>query len=138
MNQSIPAILLIYIASGGAAVADDVSGARNLLCSTLHSEICVSEGGCTPIQPAEINVPRFIRLDARSGKLATTAASGQNRETVAPSVYRSDGELILQGVEAGRAFSLYVDEASGDATFASASDGHSVTVFAACTPEVVK
>lgn len=116
------------------AAADDLRGARQLLCSTIQSQLCLSDGGCTSIQPAEINVPQFIRLDAKSGTLATTAASGLNRVTTAKSVSRSDGELILQGVELGRAFSLFIDEASGNATFASASDGMSVTVFAACTP----
>jgi len=115
-------------------LADDVSGARHLLCSVLQSDVCLQDAGCTNVAPEELNIPRFIRIDARTGKLATTASSGQNRETVAASVSRADGQLILQGVEQGRAFSLFIDEASGDATFTSAADRLGVAVFAACTP----
>lgn len=136
MKRVFPIIILTLSALPLAAPADDVSGARHLLCSTLSSDVCFSDAGCTNIAPAEINIPQFIRLDARSGKLATTAASGENRETTAQNVSRSDGQLILQGVEAGRAFSLFIHEASGHATFAAASDAMSVTVFAACTPEL--
>lgn len=114
--------------------ADSLSGARHLLCSTLSSDICLQDEGCMAVHVTDLNIPRFIKVDTRTGKLATTQASGENRETTAASTARDDGQIILQGVEQGRAFSLYVNEANGDATFVSASDGASVTVFAACTP----
>jgi hypothetical protein len=118
----------------GAVEADDVSDARFLLCSVLHSDVCLDEDGCATVEPWALNIPRFIQIDARSGELSTTPASGQDRQTTADSVSRSGGQLILQGVEQGRAFSLFIDEASGDASFASAADGRTVSVFAACTP----
>lgn len=117
------------------ATADDVSNAERLLCSVLDSEICLAGEGCTPLHHQDLNIPQFIRIDARSGTLSTTEASGENRQTKAGSVSRSDGQLILQGVEEGRAFSLFIHEASGHATFAAAADALSVSVFAACTPE---
>lgn len=134
MTRLLQAFLPLLAVISAVAAADDLRGARQLLCSTLQSQLCLSDGECTPVPPAEINVPQFIRLDAKSGTLATTAASGLNRVTTAKSISRSEGQLILQGVELGRAFSLFIDEASGNATFASALDGMSVTVFAACTP----
>jgi hypothetical protein len=118
----------------GIALGDDISDARHLLCSVLHSDVCLNDDGCATVEPFSLNLPQFIRVDARSGKLSTTPTSGQNRETTAGTVSRSDGQLILQGIEQGRAYSLFIDEASGDATFASAADGVSLSVFAACTP----
>jgi hypothetical protein len=40
----------------------------------------------------------------------------------------------MQGIEAGRAFSLIIEESTGQATFASAAHERGVIVFAACTP----
>lgn len=134
MKRILSITFLVLWALPAMTLADDVSGARNILCTVLQSDVCLQDIGCTSVAPQELNIPRFIRIDARTGKLATTAASGENRETIAPAVTRADGQLILQGVEQGRAFSLFIDEASGDATFASAADQLGVSVFAACTP----
>lgn len=114
--------------------ADDVSKADRILCSTLQIDVCVAGEACSAMLPADINVPQFIVIDARAGKLMTTAASGENRETVARTNERADGQLLLQGMEAGRAFSLVIHEASGEASFASAADGRGLVAFAACTP----
>ena len=96
--------------------------------------MCRDAAGCEDVLAEDMNIPQFLRIDARSGKISTAPTSGETRETVASPVSRADGQLVLQGVEAGRAFSLFIDEASGWATFASAANGRSVTVFAACTP----
>jgi len=138
MTRFVQAALLTLFAISFPVYADDVSGERHLLCTTLHSDFCLANEGCATVEPTDLNIPRFIRVDAKERKLATTVASGENRETVADSSSRSGGQLVLQGVEAGRAYSLFIDEASGHATFAAASDGFSVAVFAACTPETGK
>ncbi len=116
------------------AAADDVNGANDILCSTLETTVCFAGGQCVPIFPAELNVPQFIEIDVAAGRLGTTAASGENRSTVAQTVVRNSGHLLLQGMESGRAFSLVIDEISGEGTFASAAEGRGVIAFAACTP----
>lgn len=131
MRSTFAALLVI---SSGAA-ADNLGDARNILCTVLETQVCLESEGCIELLPEDLNIPRFIRVDTRTRKMSTTVASGENRETIASTGSRSEGQVILQGDEAGRAFSLFIDETSGDATFASAADGRSVTVFAACTPE---
>ena len=138
MKRKIATALSMFCILPGVLLGDDISGARNILCSVLHSDVCLPDDGCATVEPYSLNIPQFIQLDARSGKLSTTPSSGENRETTADSVSRSDGQLILQGVELGRAFSLFIDEASGNATFASAANGVSLNVFAACTPAAGK
>lgn len=134
MKKTLCTLATLSIALAGIAHADSVSGERNLLCTVLSSDICLQDEGCLSISASDLNIPRFIEVDTRTGTLSTTEASGENRETTAASTSRGDGQIILQGVEHGRAFSLFIDENNGDATFVSASDGASVTVFAACTP----
>jgi hypothetical protein len=114
--------------------ADDIRGADKLLCSTLQASICLPDEGCTTVPASALNIPQFINVDTRGKTLSTTAASGENRRTEVSSVERVDGLLRMHGYEQGRAFTLLVPELSGAATFASASEGRAVVVFAACTP----
>jgi hypothetical protein len=134
MKSLVRWIPFAVLLGAGSAAADDLSAARDILCSVQETHVCLEAAGCEDVHAEDLNIPQFLRIDTRSGKMSTTPASGENRETVANPVSRADGQLILQGVEAGRAFSLFIDEISGWATFASAANGRSVTVFAACTP----
>lgn len=133
-NCVIGSIFLVGLLGTGSVAADDLTGARHLLCSVLETHVCVEADSCAQVLPEELNIPLFIRIDTQSGKLSTTPASGENRETAADSVSRANGQLTLQGVEDGRAFSLFIQESTGLATFASAAAGRSFTVFGACTP----
>jgi len=124
--------------AAGSVAADPLGDARNLLCTVLDTHVCVEAAGCVDVLAEELNIPRFIQVDMRAKKLWTTEASGENRETVVDSVQRDAGQITLQGVESGRAFSLFIAEATGLATFAAAAEGRSVSVFGICTPVPVK
>jgi hypothetical protein len=137
-NSVFGSIVLAGLLGTGNVAADDLTGARHMLCSVLETHVCVEADSCAQVLPEELNIPLFIRIDAQSGTLSTTPASGENRETAADSVSRADGQLTLQGVENGRAFSLFIQESTGLATFASAAAGRSFTVFGACTPSTDK
>ena len=126
-------IFAIFLFAGSAA-ADDVSGAEKLLCTTLEVQVCVETLGCQPFDSESLNIPRFIHVDAERRRLSTTEASGENRETIASTLTRENGQIVLQGVEQGRAYSLFIHESTGMASFAAAAEGRSTTVFAACTP----
>lgn len=115
-------------------MADDLRGADRFLCSTLQATACGAEIECVSLPPPELNIPQFVQVDMPGKKLATTPASGENRTTPLQTVQREEGRIILQGHEAGRAFSLVIEEATGRASFASAADSRGVVVFAACTP----
>jgi hypothetical protein len=138
MKHQLRWLLTPALMMAASAVADDVTGARGLLCTVLEAQVCVESLGCQPFDSEALNVPRFIRVDTEKRRLSTTAASGENRETIADSLSRDGGQLILQGVEAGRAWSLFIHETTGWATFAAAAEGRSVSVFGACTPATGK
>ena len=50
------------------------------------------------------------------------------------SLSRKDGQIFLQGVENGRAFSLVINEQTGVLSAAVARENTTVSVFGACTP----
>lgn len=143
MSSSHPATLALRKCCWGlslallapAGLADDLRGADRFLCSTLQATVCFADGECGMVIPADLNIPQFIIVDTKAAMLRTTAASGANRESRTDPVKRVDGHVVMQGFEAGRAFSLMIREESGQAAFASVADDRSVIVFAACTPE---
>jgi hypothetical protein len=126
------------LAAAENAAGDPLGDARNILCTVLDTHVCIETAGCADVLAEELNVPRFIRIDTKERTLATTEASGENRETVVDSVQRNAGQITLQGVESGRAFSLFISESTGLSTFAAAAEGRSVSVFGICTPLPVK
>lgn len=122
------------LAGAGAAAADDLTGAERLLCVTIEVTACAGDHLCSPVDPEELNVPRFLEVDLAGRLLATTAASGENRQTRIEHLRREDGLIVLQGVEQARAFSILIAEASGDLTASVARADLGVVVFGACTP----
>ena len=114
--------------------ADDLTGADRFLCTPIQATLCVEDGECAVDLPWNVNIPQFIEVDLEAKRLATTAASGENRATPIEHLRREDGNIVFHGFEMGRAFSWVIDEASGRLTAAIATDGISVAIFGACTP----
>ena len=73
-------------------------------------------------------------MDLQNKELRTTEASGERRETPVRFLEKSEGLISLQGVEAGRAFSLVIVERSGALSAAVAREETTVSVFGSCTP----
>ena len=129
----LPVVAALVLSTG--AMADDVSGADFVLCSSAQATLCSADGYCDSGPPWNWNIPEFIEIDFKSQKLRTTEASGENRSSPIKNVERTDGMIFLQGVEGGRAFSFAVQEQTGMLSVAVARDGVTVSVFGACTPK---
>ena len=114
-------------------LADDVSGTDKFLCAAARANVCVETGDCFSATPAELSMPDFVIVDAKSETVSTTGGSESNRSSKFSSVVRSEGLIHLQGVENQRSFSFVIDEFSGFLTVSIIRDGLSVTVFGACT-----
>ncbi len=126
-------LLLVMPLAVVTARADDVTGADKLLCSSGQLAACFDDGECESAPPWVLNVPAFILVDLTKKQLSTTPASGENRVSPIRNLERTDGRIVLQGVEGGRAFSLLIDEQTGALTAAVARDGLGVVVFGNCT-----
>jgi hypothetical protein len=120
--------------AGPASHADQLAGNDRFLCSAVQATICTSDGVCESGLPWNWQVPQFLIIDLDRKELATTEASGENRTTPILSLNREQGEITVQGVQKGRAFSMVLREDSGLASIAIAADGLTIGVFGACTP----
>ena len=128
-------VLTLFVAAcAPMLLADDVTGATRLLCTSVQATSCNDDGDCLTDVPWNFNVPQFIEVDLAAKRLATTRAADEQRESPIGSLLRTDGLLVLQGFEQGRAFNIVINEKSGRLSAAVARDGITVSVFGACTP----
>ena len=125
---------LTLVIASTAVSADDLTGVKAFLCTAATVNQCSSDGECTSGAAWNLNIPQFIEVDLARKTLSTTKASGENRTTPIKNLERDNGLIILQGAEAGRAFSWVITEETGLATISVAIDGRGVVVFGACTP----
>jgi hypothetical protein len=114
--------------------ADDLTGRDQILCTAVQVTMCSADGQCMIEAPWELNIPQFLELDLKEKKVSTTQASGENRSSPIRTLLREKGEIFLQGVEGGRAFSFVIEEETGMASIAVAREGKTVSIFGACTP----
>jgi hypothetical protein len=133
-NRIALATLAVAAVLPSIAAADDLTGQDRMLCTAVEATRCMESGTCTSELPWNLNIPQFIEVDLKAKTFSTTKASGENRSTPIRTVSREDGLIILQGFEAGRAFSFVIHEESGMASVAVARDGLTVSIFGACTP----
>jgi hypothetical protein len=136
MNRQIQysVVMLMILAIGLPVLADDLTGADRLLCSSVQATVCWPDGDCEIGPPWNWNIPQFIEIDLATKVLSTTKASGENRKTAIHNLEREEGAIFLQGFEQGRAFSFVITEETGRLAVAVARDGITVSVFGACTP----
>jgi len=127
-------VTTILVAVCGAAQAEDVTGAEKILCAGVEAIVCDTSGECEFGHPWSWNMPEFLEIHLDEKILRTTPGAPRLRETPILTLQRADGQIFLQGVENGRAFSFVVDEVSGVASIAIAADELTISVFAACTP----
>ena len=127
--------MTIAVAWGAVpAFADDLTGATKLLCASVQATACTPEEDCAVGPPWAWDIPDFIEIDLDAKSLSTTKTSEKFRTTPIKYLERSEGLIILQGVEAGRAFSFVITEATGFASVAVARDNRTVGLFGTCTP----
>jgi hypothetical protein len=128
----VAAALALALPAVGAA--DDLKGQDRILCTAVQATVCTTDGDCSIEAPWNLNIPQFIEINLKDKTASTTKASGENRSSPLANVSRDNGLIVIQGVEAGRAFSFVITEDTGFASIAVARQNLTVSVFGACTP----
>ena len=126
--------LSVALVAPAPALAEDLTGANQIICAAVTVLICLESGECVEVPTDELAVPEFIEIDLQKKRLKTTEASGESRSTPITHLKREAGEIVLQGHEFGRAFSFVMSEETGRVSVALAVDGFTISVFGNCTP----
>jgi hypothetical protein len=126
---SLAVILACLGAAAPARAAFD--GSAPMLCAVTNLSECDTAGQCERTTLEEVGLPRFVRVDV--GQRALTGAQAGSRRTEIKSSGRIDGNLVLQGGESGRGWSLVIAESSGKMSGAVADLEVVFVIFGACT-----
>ena len=127
------ALLLAAVLFATESVAEDDG---ILICAATHTVECDgSDEECHQGQSDIINFPQFFRVDFKNRKLHVMDPERRGETTEVTHIARSEsrGWIILQGVEAGRPWSMLITVETGRFSLVINEDDASFNVFGACT-----
>jgi hypothetical protein len=102
-----------------------------MLCAVTSVNDCSKDGTCERNAPQEDNVPGFVRVDV-AGKLLTDN-DGKGRKTPIKSSAIVDNQLVLQGSENGKAWTVVIGTDSGVFGSSIVEDDGLLAIFGRCT-----
>jgi hypothetical protein len=132
IGKSAALVVVMLVAPLGVSLAADFDGSKKLRCVPTDASECAGAGECKRVTVEEINIPKWITVDAKKKKLSGTDSDGEEESTAIDSVKVNDGQTILQGAEGGRAWSMVIDQTTGDMTIAIAGDETGFVLFGVC------
>lgn len=118
--------------AGPAAAAGKYDGAVPMLCAVTSLSECTADGKCEKSAPeAGNNLPTFLRVDVKGGNLIANDGSGRKTPIKTSGVV--DGQLMLQGVENGKAWNMVIGSETGRWGGSVVEDDGAFALFGACT-----
>ncbi len=114
------------------AVAADRDKSAEILCSVTKVIECDSYGDCMVSTAEGINIPQFLKIDLLGKTMADASLKDSPQKSAIRSMIRENGEIIMQGSENGRGFTMVVDETSGKFSATISEDSFGFIVFGAC------
>ena len=136
MNRLQVAALSVALAcmalASPAVAAGKYDGSKPMLCAISAMSECTADGKCERSVPqAGNNLPTFVRVDVKGKLLTDNDQSGRKSEIKAVTVV--DGQLMLQGVENGKAWSMVIASEGGTFGASVVEDDGLFALFGNCT-----
>jgi hypothetical protein len=115
-----------------ASAAGRYDGSKPMLCAITAMSECTADGKCERSVPqAGNNLPTFVRVDVKGGLLTDNDGSGRKTEIKASGIV--DNQLMLQGVENGKAWSIVIASEGGAFGASVVEDDGLFAIFGNCT-----
>ena len=128
-------ILLCFLVVPQTILAGDFDGSKPLLCAVTETIECTPDGEVLRGEAESIDMPCFLKIDFEKKTISGTLEDGTVRTTEIKGMEQTDGNLILQGVQNGKAWNMVIAEATGKATIAASDNQVGFVVFGACIPQ---
>jgi hypothetical protein len=122
-------ILSIAFLGAGPASAGDFDGSKLLICAPVEAIDCAPGETCKKGAPADSGLPSFIRID-----IAKMVVIGPKRTTPIVSIEKSEQQILLQGTELGFAWTIALDQNSGEMSGSFVNREEVFVLFGSCTP----
>jgi len=123
------AINAVVLVTFRIASAGDFDGSKLLICAPVEAMDCVSGEDCTKGRPSDIGAPAFLRVD-----FANKAIIGPKKTTPILFVDKGDKQILLQGKELEYAWTLALDQETGNMTVTMVDRDGVFVFFGSCTP----
>jgi len=127
------AFLLCWFIIPSAALAGNFDGSRELVCAAMQTAACGYGSDCITGTAEDVDFPTFIRINVKKKTISATEEFERDVVTKIKNIKRTEGRLILQGVEQGRGWSLSLSETTGKMVMTASGDGEGFVVFGECT-----
>ncbi|UCD32052.1 MAG: hypothetical protein JSV38_15045 [Desulfobacterales bacterium] len=114
--------------------AGDFDGSAPLICAVIETIDCRANGNCQNGTADSINIPQFLKINFKSKTITGKRAEGEAKTTKIENMESSNGNLILQGTQTNKGWSIVIDEANGKMVLTASGDQVGFVVFGACAP----
>jgi len=123
------ATVALCVASSGAVAAGKYDGSAPLLCIPTIVNECARDAECKRVTAERVNLPHFLKVDVKAQKVLSEETG---RESPFRNIEHLNGNMILQGGQAGRGWTMTISEETGTMSATISSDGDGFVVFGAC------
>jgi hypothetical protein len=127
------AFLLVAALAASPGFADPFDGSDALVCATMQTYECNGESECKPGDADDVRIPDFVRIDFDKKLITPLDEERRGEKTTIRHMERSEGRIILQGIEGGRGWSLLLSEATGNTVLTVSDDQDAFVAFGECT-----
>lgn len=127
----VPGLTAILLSAGVSATGFD--GEASLVCATTDVVSCVDGPACLQGSSSDFDLPSFLFVDFKNKVVRATDESGYREVSPINNFEKTQKQMIIQGVENHRAWSLAIDRRSGHMSVTSAGPDVSFMIFGACT-----
>ncbi len=115
-----------------ASATGKYDGSKPMLCAVTAVSECTKDGACERSAPQEgNNLPGFVRVDVKAKLLTDNDVSGRKTEIKSSAIV--DNQLMLQGAENGKAWSIVIASDSGIFGSSVVEDDGLFAIFGRCT-----
>ena|SRR5208337_3761588 len=118
----------ICLAWCGTGAAQERSG-DGFVCVPTSVAECTADGECQRGNAQSENFPTSLKVDLKAKTIRT---SDPGRHSGIDQIQRTDGTIILNGLENGRAWVMMIQDKSGNMSATIAGQGESFVVFGVC------
>ncbi|HYB42219.1 MAG TPA: hypothetical protein VEL75_10650 [Candidatus Methylomirabilis sp.] len=113
-----------------ASAAPRYDGSTPLLCAPTTVSECTPDGACKRVSAEAVNLPQFLKIDVKAQKVYSEETG---RASPSRNIEHLSGQLILQGGQDGRGWTMTVSEETGRMSATITTEGEGFVVFGACT-----
>jgi hypothetical protein len=133
IRSILPALGLMAMLLPAGASAAGLDGKTNLVCAAVDVIGCTNGPGCREGTANSFGLPQFMFIDFKKQEIHAADESGINFVSHIKSSEMTEQQIILQGIENHRGWSVTIHRGNGEMTVASSGSGVSFMVFGACT-----